>query len=119
MAAEPEDKRKHPRRQLPIYVEAPAWEQAPIEGRDISAGGIFLTVRGLPAPPQPGARIELSFQVAGEAFHKCSARIAWVQPTRGGTWGIGLEIAIPDPDRHRLARKLEEHAADPRPLWHA
>ncbi|OGL58272.1 MAG: hypothetical protein A3J27_01135 [Candidatus Tectomicrobia bacterium RIFCSPLOWO2_12_FULL_69_37] len=117
--ARPEDARRHPRHNLPVYVEAPAWEHAPIEAKDVSAGGLYITVRGLPAAPQSGARVGLSFQVAGEAFHNCSARIAWAQPTRGGTWGIGLEIDIPDEDRRRLARKLDEFQPDPRPLWHA
>ena len=119
MAAE-QDNRKHPRLNLPVYIEAPAWEPAPVESKDISAGGIYLTVRGLPTRPQADTRVELSFQVAGEAFHNCSARIVWAQPTRGeGVWGIGLEIDISDHDRRRLAKKLEEHQADPRPLWHA
>lgn len=115
----PENARRYPRHQLPVYVEAPAWDHVPIEAKDVSVGGLYLTVRGLPAPPEKDARLEVSFQVSGEAFPHCSARIAWTQPTRGGTWGIGLEINIPEEDRRRLARKLEEHAADPRPLWHA
>jgi len=102
------DVRKYPRHQIPVPVDAPAFGKGPLEAMDISAGGIFLMVRGLPAPPKRGEELEVSFQVAGTLFPRCRARVAWTQQNRPGTWGVGLEVQMPEEERKRLAGKLEK-----------
>lgn len=106
--ASTDDNRKYPRHQVSVFVAAPAFSKVPMEAKDISAGGLYLVVRGLPAPPDKGAELDVSFQVAGLAYHGCKARVAWSQQNRPGTWGIGLAVEMNEEDRRRLSDALED-----------
>lgn len=102
----PADKRKYPRLQIPVPVDSNDLPEHHLNALDVSAGGLFIVVRGLPEAPPHGRQFHLSFQVAGNAFDDCTARVAWTQKNKPGIWGIGLEVTLSEEQREKLTRSL-------------
>jgi uncharacterized protein (TIGR02266 family) len=104
------DQRRHARRAVSVEFrgkDAGGEGELTLVGADLSAGGTFLRSDVL---LEPGETLALEFHPPGTATSlTAQARVAWVRrfPDGDSPAGMGIEfLAMPEPDRRRLAQAL-------------
>jgi hypothetical protein len=99
------DKREHARYNLSASALMSAFSDAPLDVKDISAGGFRVVV---PKEPQGHEAGRFSIHLPNLHLGEFLGRVAWAleNPTRPPSWTIGVSMDVHGGDASRLREEL-------------
>jgi hypothetical protein len=100
------DKRRHDRFSIPGVVDIPAFSGNPVELKNISTGGLLLS---LADEPDSEGDFEVTLTIKGKDYRWKNVTVAWTNKDEEHLpWTAGLKVEMTDEERDHFKDMLEE-----------
>ena len=102
-----EDKRRYKRFSIPGVVDIPALSKNPVELKNISTGGLLLS---LADKPDSEGNFEVTLTIKGKDYRWKNVTVAWTnkEEERNLPWSAGFKVELTDEERDHFKDLMEE-----------